>query len=128
MAQNWQINPASGDYVMQGGAPEQTDSLHIPAYFRWKIPQGSWLYAPNAAYGATFRNIQKKPQGGDMTPLEQAGSAALQPILDDGRAMRIVVEGTNSLNRNGAILAARIERSRGIFDNLELPAITTSGD
>lgn len=128
MAQNWQINPVTGDYVMKGGAPEQTDSLAIPAYFRWKIPQGSWLYAPDPGYGSTFRSIQKKPVGGDMTPIEQAGSAALQPILDDGRAMSIVVEGTNSINRNAASVAARIERSRGIFDNLELPAITTTGD
>lgn len=128
MAQNWNLDPKDGDYIMKGGAPEQTDSLRIPAYFRWKIPQGSWLYAPDPGYGSRFRTIGKKPPGGDLTPIEQAGSSALQPLLDDGRAMAITVEATNSINRNGANIGARIERSRGLFDNLEIPALVTSGD
>lgn len=122
MAQNWNLNPATGDYVMNGGAPEQTDSLKIPAYVRLKVTVGQWLYAPDSNYGSRFKQIKKRPTGRDTAKVENAAAVALQPILDDGRALSITVETTSS-NRSSVGLSTVIERQRGVFDQLEIPSL-----
>lgn len=122
MAQNWNIDPVSGDYVLVGGAPEQTDSLNIPAYFRLKIGVDTWLYAPDSNYGSRFSAIKKRPTGRDTSKIENAAAVALQPIVDDGRALSITVE-TTGANRNNVSLRAIIERQRGVFDQLDIPSL-----
>ena len=122
MSQNWNIDPARKDYVLVGGSPEQTDSLTVPAYFRLRITVGQWLYAPDSNYGSRFAEIKKRPTGRDTSKIENAASVALQPILDDGRAVSITVE-TNSANRSSVGLKTVIERQRGVFDQLEIPSL-----
>jgi len=122
MAQNWNLNPATGDYVMSGGSPEETDSLKIPAYIRMKVTVNQWLYAPDSSYGSRFSQIKKRPTGRDASRIENAAAVALQPILDDGRALSITVETTSS-NRTSVGLKTAIERQRGVFDQLEIPSL-----
>lgn len=122
MAQNWNIDPATGDYVLVGGAPEETDSLTVPAYFRLKISVNQWLYAPDTNYGSRFSQIKKRPTGRDTNKIENAAAVALQPILDDGRAVSITVD-TTQANRTSVSLKAVIERQRGVFDQLEIPSL-----
>lgn len=122
MAQNWMIDPVTGDYVQENGAPVETDSLMVPAYFRLKIKRDGWMYAPDANYGSIFNRIKKNPTGGDTSKIENAGAVALQPILDDGRAVSITVE-TTFAARNSVGLDIKIERQRGVFDQLEIPAL-----
>jgi len=122
MAQNWMVNPKTGDYEMENGAPLQTDSLVVPAYYRLKIARDGWMYAPDRNYGSTFNQIKKNPSGGDTTKIENTGSVALQPILDDGRAISITVE-TILAARNSVGLDIVIQRQRGVFDQLEIPAL-----
>jgi phage gp46-like protein len=122
MAQNWDIDPATGDYLQTGGAPIETDSLRVPAYYRLKIKAGKWMYAPNDAYGSTFNEIKKRQTGRDSSRVENAAAVALQPILDDGRAVSITIESL-SANRNTVSLRAYIERQRGVVDQLEIPSL-----
>ena len=100
MAQSWEIDPKTGDYVLEGGAPKQTDSLRIPAYFRLKAKRGTWLYAPDAQFGSDFYTLTKRPSENANKRLENIGIAALQPMLDDGRAQEITVDVTQ--NKRGA--------------------------
>ena len=80
------------------------------------------MYAPDTNYGSTFNRIKKNPTGGDTNKIENAGSVALQPILDDGRAVSITVD-TIFAARNGVGLDIKIEKQRGVFDQLEIPSL-----
>lgn len=122
MAQNWNIDPKSGDYVMKGGAPEQTDSLTIPAYIRLKTQRGGWMYAPDAKYGSQFHKIAKRRTTQDATFIENLAADALAPIVEDNRANEIEVATTQSA-RHGIGMEAIIQDARGRVDKLNLPSI-----
>jgi phage gp46-like protein len=122
MAQNWDIDPKTGDYVMEGGAPKQTDSLKIAAYVRLKTPRTQWLYAPNTRYGSDFYLLQKRQTTRDASQVEAVAANALQPIADDGRARSIEVEAVVA-TRHGVGLETRIEEANGRIDNLLLPSL-----
>ena len=122
MAQNWDIDPKNGDYLLQGGSPIETDSLKVPAYYRLKISAGSWLYAPSNTFGSTFNLIKRQPTGRDANKVENAAAVALQPILDDGRAVSIAID-TVRATRGAVGLTVKIQRQRGVFDQLELPSV-----
>lgn len=122
MAQNWEIDPKTGDYVMEGGAPKQTDSLRIPAYVRLKTPRTQWLYAPDERYGSDFYTIKKRQTTRDASQIETVAANALQPIADDGRARSIEVEATQ-VARHGVGLETKIVEASGRLDNLSLPSL-----
>ena len=86
MSQSWNIDPSTGDYIMVGGAPEQTNSLQVPAYFRLKTKRTRWLYAPDNKFGSDFYLIKKRPSRNSNQRLETIAEVALRPIIDDGRA------------------------------------------
>lgn len=97
--QSWNVNPATGDYVLSQGAPVQTDSLQVPAYFRLKVKNQQWLYAPDTSYGSKFYTIKKRPTENGNQQLENTAVEALQPMVDDGRALSVtatVVTGTRN--------------------------------
>lgn len=110
--QSWNIDPKTGDYVMSGGAPVETDSLQVPAYFRLKIKRKTWMYAPDDKFGSDFYLVKKRPATNAGQKLENIAIAALQPIADDGRAKRITVQ-TDELSRQGAALTASIIDASG---------------
>lgn len=117
--QNWDLDPKTGDYVMEGGAPKETDSLNIPAYIRLKTPRLGWLYAPDTKYGSDFQTIKKRQSVRDASHVETVAANALQPILDDGRAESILVN-TEVVTRNAVGLKTEIERADGKLDTLKL--------
>lgn len=121
MPQNWLIDPASGDYVLENGKPVETDSLQVPAYFRLKTPRGKWLYAPDDKYGSTFYTL-KKQQSQDASAVERVAENAVQPILDDGRARQAIVE-TNVSARNEVVLTTTLQQENGTLDTLILPKL-----
>lgn len=104
---SWQINPTTGDYVMTNGAPVDDPSLIYPAYYRLKTPRLGWMYAPDTKWGSDFnkvlKNITTKPQ----TALETIGARAVQPLVDDGRAVSIDVTVTG-VARSGVSLECDI--------------------
>jgi phage gp46-like protein len=112
MAQNWDRDPITGDYLLQGGSPKQTDSLRIPAYNRLKVKRGTWLYAPDSSYGSDFYTISKRPTENANARLENIGLAALQPMLDDGRASEIDVTLTEN-QRSASFLKVDIVDAAG---------------
>lgn len=120
--QNWNMNPVTGDYVMVGGSPQETDSLAIPAYIRLKTTVNKWMYAPDTSYGSGFANIKKRPTTRDTSKIENTAAVALQPILDDGRASSITVD-TTSANRTSVGLSVKIEKQQGVIDQLEIPSL-----
>lgn len=122
MAQNWLIDPTTRDYVMEDGAPVETDSLLVPAFHRLRIQQGSWMYQPDDRYGSRFSVFKKRETGGDMSDIENVALIALQPILDDGRASQIGVEAT-SATRHTVGLKAVVIKARGTFDQFEIPSL-----
>lgn len=120
--QNWDLNEKTGDYLMSGGSPVQTDSLRIPAYMRLKIRKGGWLYAPDTKYGSDFWLVQKRQTSRDTSSIENAAARALQPIVNDGRASRIDVD-NDAVSRNGVGLKCNLYTASGHQEQLNLQGI-----
>ena len=110
--QSWNINPTTGDYVMKNGQPEQTNSLNVPAYFRLKVKRKKWLYAPDTKYGSDFYTIQKRPSDSANQRFENTAVKALQPIVDDGRAIQVEATVTQNV-RSGTALDTTIIDATG---------------
>lgn len=122
MAQNWKINPESGDYVLDGGKPVETDSLTIPAYVRLKTDRTKWLYAPDDQFGSDLYLIKKRKTTQDPTLMESTTAQALQPIVDDGRASEIEVA-TVFNSRNALGMQIDILDAQGEKDTLSIPGL-----
>lgn len=122
MGQNWKINPNTGDYVLDGGKPVQSDSLQEPAYFRLKTKRTQWLYAQNNQFGADFYLLNKRQTTRDATRIETIAANALQPIADDGRASSIEIE-TKVVNRHSIGLQVTLEKADGQLEELILPSL-----
>lgn len=122
MAQNWSIDPASGDYKVEGGSPIQTDSLQVPAYYRLRIPRDGWMYAPDSKYGSLLHTLKKRQTTKDATQIETMAATALQPIADDGRAKQIDVQAV-VIARSGVGIKADIVKANGKLDTLVLPSL-----
>lgn len=122
---SWKINPSTGDYIMENGAPVSSDSLVYPAYYRLKIPRAGWLYAPNDLYGSDYWMVKKRTGAGSDSGLINIGNKALQPMIDDGRASDVDIEtaAVSNLNRNNAALTVNITDIGGEVDKLELPQV-----
>lgn len=107
----WDIDPATGDYLQKDGRPVNTNSLRLPSYYRLKTKRKQWQYAPNDKFGADFFKIVKNS---NQTPsqVETVGGRALQPIVDDGRALTIDVT-TKQTSRHGISLTTAITDAEG---------------
>ncbi len=129
MSESWQINPTSGDYVMEGGSPVPSESLTIPAYYRLKVQRGRWLHAPDDGYGSDFYLIRKRFNGGDLSGLQNIAEKALQPMIDDGRASDVEVTPNRSqqTSRNNSLLGIKIADAQGQVEELDLPPIVVGG-
>lgn len=126
MSQSWNLDPTKGDYVMDGGAPEQTDSLTVPAYFRLKTKNGKWLYAPDNKYGSKFYTVLKRPVNNSNLTLENIAAQALQPMADDGRASQIQVDVVEN-QRNGTALQISITDASGEVETATFSGIGLGG-
>jgi phage gp46-like protein len=122
MSQTWQIDPSSGDYVMAEGSPSQTNSLQIPAYFRLKAKRKQWLYAPDDKWGSDFYTVKKRPSENGNQRLENIAIQALQPIVDDGRALQIEAEVVQN-TRNGSGLNISILDAAGEVEAETFPGL-----
>lgn len=113
------VDPKTGDYILEGGSPQETNSLAIPAYVRWKVKRNTWMYAPNDQYGSDFHTLNKLKRSSDATLFENVGARALAPIVEDGRADNIDVE-LRQRSSTGICLNAKITKADGRIDNLEI--------
>ncbi len=92
MAQYWDINEKTGDYLQSAGSPIQTNSLRVPAYIRLKVRRTQWMYAPNKEYGSDFYRVQKRQTNRDTSAIENIAAKGLEPLTADGRAQRIDID------------------------------------
>jgi phage gp46-like protein len=95
---------------MNNGAPVETDSLQVPAYFRLKGKRAKWLYAPDTSWGSDFYTVKRRPDESGNQNLENVAIAAVQPLVDDGRALsvdaNVVSVGANSAGLQISIVDA----------------------
>jgi phage gp46-like protein len=120
--QNWNIDPNKKDYVLERGSPQQTDSLTIPAYIRLKTRRGSYMYAPDDRFGSEFHLQKKRRTSVDNSSVEDLAAAAVQPIVDDGRASEILIE-AEVKNRNNVSFTTKIIDQEGSVDTLEIKSL-----
>lgn len=122
---SWRVDPSHGDYIMIDGKPVDDESLKYPAYYRTKATRGKWLHAPDDKWGSDFGNLKKRFNGGDLNGLANIQRQALQPMIDDGRAIAINVSfvGQQQGSRNNSELHADITSANGITETLVLPPV-----
>lgn len=110
--ESWLMNPDTRDYEQEGGKPVVTRSLKMPMYFRTLAPRNRWLYAPDDRWGSDFYQFHTKLTA-DAAALAQATERrALQPIIEDGRAVDIEVSATAE-GRSGVVINAKSIEANG---------------
>ena len=119
MTKNWNLNPETGDYVLVGGAPENVETLKIPAYIRLKTKRQKWMYAPDLNYGSDLYLIVRKKNGETSSQVEDTSAKALQPIVDDDRATSIEVETTQEA-RHALGLKITVTDAGGRTENIDI--------
>lgn len=116
------IDPVTRDYVMSGGKPVETSELTAPAYIRLKVPRTKWLYAPDDKFGSDFYLQKKHQTTADASSIENVAARALQPLVDDGRAVQIDVT-AKSVQRGAASMNINITDAQGDPSSLSLEPI-----
>lgn len=120
--QNWKINPATGDYVIENGKPVETNSLTIPAYIRLKVKRKGWLYAPDDNYGSDLHTLTRKQTNRTPSSIENLAARALAPIVNEKRAKSITIDFAASA-RHGVGLETKLVNSSGQIEQLNFNAI-----
>lgn len=124
MSQTWKIDPRSGDYIMEKGAPVPTDRLSEPCFYRLRTKRTQWMYAPDTDFGSDYYLEKKNRTTGDQSKLETIGAKAVQPIVDDGRASEVEIVATE-VARNGVALTLKITDAQGQVERLTINPIVT---
>lgn len=122
---SWTLNPETGDYIVKDGVPINSGSVAQAAYFRLKVKRTTWLYAPDDAYGSDLYLIKKRPTTGRTSNLESIAERALQPLIDDGRALSadVTINTDITTKRSNAILDIALVDAEQKPLNLSLPQI-----
>lgn len=109
---SWALDPASGDYLVEGGNPRASTNLDVPIYIRLKTHRTKWLYAPNTQYGSDFY-LNRKHQTASIGSLAlNIATAAVKNLIDEGRALQIDLE-SNGVSRNGEGLTVTYQDKNG---------------
>lgn len=101
--EGWLMDPATRDYQIDGGSPVVDTSLKMPIYFRTMIPRTRWMYAPNPKYGSDFWAYRDRLSQSSGAIAEAIETRALQPLIEDGRAVSIDVA-VDTVERAGITL------------------------
>ncbi|MDP3427472.1 MAG: phage GP46 family protein [Humidesulfovibrio sp.] len=107
------LDSISGDYALAYGAlvPDPARGLANAVYLRLKTPLGS--YWADAALGSRLHELQREKDVARVAILAKAYcEQALQPLLDDGRALAFSV-GTERLHDGRLGLAVRVTDAGG---------------
>lgn len=118
------INPATGDYLADATRPgelarDPANGLLNAAYLRLSVPLGSWF--GDATLGSRLSELAREKDVARVERLaQQYASAALAPLLADGRAKSIDVR---TLRPGNGQLALTIELvdARGVASAFEYP-------
>lgn len=102
-----------GDYILADGAliPDPARGLANAVYLRLKTPLAS--YWADAALGSRLHELVREKDVARVAVLAKAYSEqALQPVIDDGRALAIVVD-TERQHDGRLCLAVRVTDAGG---------------
>ena len=123
MAQNLQLDPQTGDYILKNGRPVEDDSLNTPAYIRLKTRRTKWLYAPDTDFGADYYLYSKRHVPSDDKALVAVTNKALQPLIDSGRATAVssVVQATH---RDRVLITTQVTQAGGTVVQLTFSPLT----
>lgn len=113
MAQDWDVDPSSGDYIMINGAPSETNSLLPPAYRRLKSKRKQWLYAPDKTWGSNFYLVKKRGTAISSGLLDTTAVDALLPMITDGRAKTVDSQSNAVTDRHAAEMTITIYDQQG---------------
>ena len=106
------MNPQTRDYELdEKGSPKIDMGLQTPAYFRLMAPRTKWMYAPDSKWGSDLRLIKKQSPGSAIA-VENTMSRALQPLIDQRRALEVNITDPVSV-RGGAGANIEIVSSTG---------------
>lgn len=108
--QNLKIDPKTGDYVIVDGRPVEDNSLSTPAYIRVKAKRTQWLFAPDQQWGSDFYLYHRRHLVQDDQNMLATAAAALQPLIDAGRATSVTVV-EDASNRSNYQLTATLTQS-----------------
>ena len=90
--QTWELDPATGDYVIENGVPAVDSGQKTSAYIRLRAPRGNWLYAPNDNWGSDFYLMRQRFGARDIKSVTEVANKALKPIIEEGRAVSIRID------------------------------------
>lgn len=100
------INPVTGDYAADANlvgalVRDPAAGLANAVYMRLMTPLGSWFGDPSL--GSRLHELQREKDLARVERLaKQYSEQALQPVLADGRASRLVVTTQRSKDASGA--------------------------
>ena len=103
--QNLKLDPNTGDYVIVDGRPVEDNTLSTPAYIRLKSKRTQWLFAPDQTYGSDFYLFHRRHLVQDDQAMLATAGAALQPLIDSGRAKTVNVVEDASARSNYQLTA-----------------------
>lgn len=87
--QGRKIDSTTGDFMISNGQPVNEYTLLTAAYIRLKAPRLNWMYAPDTTYGSDYYSSHRRIN--NYVQLEQYGTAALTPLVNQNRAQSISV-------------------------------------
>lgn len=107
------VNPITADYQLTDGALERDPAAGLAnaVYIRLMTPLGSWWQ--DATLGSRLHELQREKDVNRVSILaKQYCEAALNPIIDDGRATSIVVS-TEQLHNSRLNLLIEVTTASG---------------
>ena len=116
------INPETGDWIVEGGSFTTTDSLQPCAYNLLKCPVGQWQHAPYPNFGSRLNEIKKNLSTQYPSPVENSAAAALKPLINSKRAKRIDVT-AERMTRFSVYFSTKIYQSNNKIEEFQLPGI-----
>lgn len=125
MAEQWDRDPKTLDYVVSNGAPVNTPAgdLLVPAFIRLRCPKGRWMYDTTlgSRLGEVKKNTMTSPHSVQLT--ETLAAQALQPLIDDGRATEVTTTVVEQGRPQGIGFVAVITGKNGQPQVLQLPSV-----
>lgn len=110
------INPTTGDYIYTDGSVQldPANGLANAVYLRLMTPLGSWWR--DATLGSRLHELVRQKDLVRVSVLaKQYAQNALQPIIDDGRALKIEVNTEQPHNSRLNLLIEVTSASNEVF-------------
>lgn len=119
MNHSFYIDPVKKDYVVDKGNPVIDTGLKTPAYIRVKTPRDGWLYTTDSSFGSSLNRLKKLKTVKPDRQVQNLIEKALQPLIDEGRALGVEVE-TSERSRHNIAEKVKITDASGNQEEIVL--------